>query len=373
MSFRASAPRARIGLAQPFAGRQFGGGLWSHDLSPPFCLICPARMILPMFTGDFTQLTIDFSSKTALAMTALGMMVTALFVVGSFVKKRFFCFLCPMSALHYLFSKLALFRLKKDGDKCTRCGDCYRVCDLEIKEIADEVKKRDIMTDDCTLCAGVARPEEGAQKATSLRHCFESTKPASSSAQRTTAWTPLRIPPFPAHTPGARSRDHARSHHRRFRRQPGGDAVFLRTVPPRLYPGRSVAARGQADRHHLHPGARRTHLRGRRDARAPVQRLLPLRSDRRRLHAREILFAGEGHEHAAFETPIEASQTDLIVNPPPAIRRRRLGDDRRYGHAVDLELPNVMRARKRHYWQRSVRQLRNKPREGCSHAKTSRR
>ncbi len=145
-----------------------GGGLWSHDLSPPFCLICPARMILPAFTGDFSQFTIDFSSKTAVVMTALGMMVTALFVVGSFVKKRFFCFICPMSALHYLFSKLALFRLQKDGGKCTRCGDCYRVCDLEIKEIADEVGKRDIMTDDCTLCLKCVAscPEEGALKAT---------------------------------------------------------------------------------------------------------------------------------------------------------------------------------------------------------------
>ena len=141
-----------------------GGGWWSHDMSPPFCLICPGRTILPMFTGDFSQLSIDFSSKTALVMTALGMGVTGLFLVGSFVKKRFFCFFCPMSALHYIASGLALLRLKKDGAKCTRCGDCFRVCDLEIKEIADDVTTRDIMTDDCTLCLKcvAACPEEGA-------------------------------------------------------------------------------------------------------------------------------------------------------------------------------------------------------------------
>jgi polyferredoxin len=145
-----------------------GGGWFSRDLSPPFCLICPARMILPLFTGDVSQFTIDFSSKTAMVMTALGMAVTALFLVGSFVKKRFFCFLCPMSALHYLISKPALLKLKKDGDKCTRCGDCYRVCDLEIKEIADDVKTVDIMTDDCTLCLKCVAscPEPGALKAT---------------------------------------------------------------------------------------------------------------------------------------------------------------------------------------------------------------
>lgn len=145
-----------------------GGGFFSHDMSPPFCLICPARMVLPMFTGDLSQFTIDFSSKTAMIMTAVGISVTALFLVGAFVKKRFFCFFCPMSALHYLISKPALLKLKKDGDKCTRCGDCYRVCDMEIKEIADDVKTVNIMADDCIMCLKCVAscPEEGALKAT---------------------------------------------------------------------------------------------------------------------------------------------------------------------------------------------------------------
>ncbi|MDD5057562.1 MAG: 4Fe-4S binding protein [Sideroxydans sp.] len=145
-----------------------GGGLFSHSMSPPFCLICPARMILPLFTGDVTQFTIDFSSTAALVMTALGISVTALFLVGSFVKKRFFCFFCPMSALHYLISKPALLKLKKDGDKCTRCGDCYTVCDMGIREIADDVTTKNIMTDDCTLCLKCVAscPENGALKAT---------------------------------------------------------------------------------------------------------------------------------------------------------------------------------------------------------------
>ncbi|MEN6585893.1 MAG: 4Fe-4S binding protein [Sulfuricella sp.] len=156
-----------------------GGGIFSHDMSPPFCLICPARMILPMFTGDFSQFSIDFSSKTALAMTALGMAVTALFLVGSFVKKRFFCFLCPMSALHYLISKPALLKLKKNGDKCTRCGDCYTVCDMGIRAIADDIETKDIMTDDCTLCLKCVAscPEPGALKATFAGiSIFESTE-----------------------------------------------------------------------------------------------------------------------------------------------------------------------------------------------------
>ncbi|PKM42972.1 MAG: 4Fe-4S ferredoxin [Gammaproteobacteria bacterium HGW-Gammaproteobacteria-1] len=145
-----------------------GGGMLSKDLRTPFCDICPARMIIPTFTGNFSHWTIDFSTKTAMAMSALGLIVTGLFFIGAFVKKRFFCFFCPMSALHYLFSRLALLRLRKDGAKCTRCGDCYRVCDMEIREIADEVDRPQIMMDDCTLCLKCVAscPEEGALKAT---------------------------------------------------------------------------------------------------------------------------------------------------------------------------------------------------------------
>jgi polyferredoxin len=156
-----------------------GGALLPHSLGTPFCDICPGRMIIPLFSGDFSQLTIDFSSKTSMIMTALGMLITGLFFTGAFVKKRFFCFFCPMSALHYLFSKPALLNLKKDGDKCTRCGDCYRVCDMQITEIADDVEHPRIMQDDCILCFKciAACPEDGALKATFAgMPIFESTE-----------------------------------------------------------------------------------------------------------------------------------------------------------------------------------------------------
>jgi len=145
-----------------------GGGWFQKDLKSPFCMICPGRTIIPLFSADFSQLSIDFSSKTNMIMTGLGLAVTGLFFIGSFVKKRFFCFYCPMGAFHYLLSKIALLRLKKDGSKCTRCGDCFRVCDQEIKVIADDVTQKEIMTDDCIMCLKcvAACPEPGALKAT---------------------------------------------------------------------------------------------------------------------------------------------------------------------------------------------------------------
>ena len=105
-----------------------------------------------MFIGDFSQWTIDFSSTVAITLTSIGIIFTALFFIGSFVKKRFFCFFCPMSALHYIFSKFSIVSFKKDGSKCTKCGDCYAVCDMQIKDIADDITSTNILKDDCILC-----------------------------------------------------------------------------------------------------------------------------------------------------------------------------------------------------------------------------
>ena len=147
-------------------------GMTLHsDMSTPFCSICPARMVIPVFAGDFSQWTVDFSTRTAMVMTALGMAITGIFFIGAFMRRRFFCLFCPMSALHYLFKPIALLRLQKDGDKCTRCGNCHRVCDMEIKVIADDVQRKEIMTDDCMMCfkCVAACPEEDALKVTFLK------------------------------------------------------------------------------------------------------------------------------------------------------------------------------------------------------------
>ncbi len=124
----------------------------SHDWATPFCMICPGRTVLPLLTGDTSQLAIDYSSKTKMVFSSLGMVVTGLFFVGSFFRKRFFCFFCPMSAFHYIFSKIGMLRLVKEGKKCTKCGDCYRACDMGIHDIADDVENTNMVKDDCMLC-----------------------------------------------------------------------------------------------------------------------------------------------------------------------------------------------------------------------------
>ncbi len=147
-----------LGISNSFAGLP----RLPHDFSTPFCMICPGRTVLPIFSGDIGQLIVDFSSRTKMVLTGLGMVVTGLFFTGAFVKKRFFCLFCPMSALQYAFSKAAILKLKKDGAKCTRCGNCYRVCDVGIRDIAEDIVNTDITKDDCMMCfkCVAACPEE---------------------------------------------------------------------------------------------------------------------------------------------------------------------------------------------------------------------
>lgn len=144
----------------------FGMPVLSHEFATPYCMICPARTLLPIFSGDLSQLAVDFSSKPKMALTGLGMAISGVFLAGAFVKKRFFCLYCPMSAFQYLFSRLGFLRLEKNGAGCTRCGNCLRACDMDIRAIADDVESRNIVKDDCMMCfkcVGVC-PEQGCLK-----------------------------------------------------------------------------------------------------------------------------------------------------------------------------------------------------------------
>ena len=51
---------------------------------------------------------------------------------------RCFCrFLCPLGALYGLLAKLALLGVKLDGERCTHCGACLRLCPMDIRRVGD--------------------------------------------------------------------------------------------------------------------------------------------------------------------------------------------------------------------------------------------
>ncbi|MEJ2227165.1 MAG: 4Fe-4S binding protein [Alphaproteobacteria bacterium] len=140
----------------------------SREWTAPFCQMCPARPLMPLLEGNFSEFFIDLSSIPGMILTTIAILLVGLFFTVSFIKRRFLCSYCPMLAFLSLFDKVGLLSLKKDGQRCTRCGNCYRACPMEIRAIEEEKVKKNLVTQDCILCLRCVEscPENGALDAT---------------------------------------------------------------------------------------------------------------------------------------------------------------------------------------------------------------
>jgi polyferredoxin len=104
-----------------------------------FCDFCPAIITTAAFSGFKLNLVING-------------FVAVFFLVASFFKRRFWCNICPFGYFLGLFSKISLFRIRKDTQACTECGACYEACPMGIKNIYSERKKENVTTHDCIMC-----------------------------------------------------------------------------------------------------------------------------------------------------------------------------------------------------------------------------
>lgn len=152
-------------VAFPFLGKSVA---W--DFKMLFCKLCPGRYICPLVIGNSSTFMIKFGSPVAMPMFTLGLIFSFVTIVGSLVKRRFWCSYCPMSLLLSFYRKISFLKLKKDPQKCTRCGICYNVCPMEIKEVYQERKRENVTFGDCILCFQCVEncPEDGALQATFL-------------------------------------------------------------------------------------------------------------------------------------------------------------------------------------------------------------
>ncbi len=123
-----------------------------RDFGLPFCQICPAKPLMSLFEGNLKNLAIDITNPITTIMTLLSVVFAGGFLVGMFFKDRFFCIFCPMLALISLFDKFGFIRLKKRVDDCTGCGNCQRVCPVNIRQVHLEKEKEEVLTSDCILC-----------------------------------------------------------------------------------------------------------------------------------------------------------------------------------------------------------------------------
>ncbi|MBC7130803.1 4Fe-4S binding protein [Candidatus Bathyarchaeota archaeon] len=146
------------------SGTEKGGYLYSY-LSAPYCQVCPMRTlsVLAEVSIGAMDAAFVFSHTTGLFyeagyyITSINMVVLIFATIGSLMYRRLWCRICPVGALTGIFSrftpfkKLALLRLTKDEEKCTKCGICKRVCPPQITEVYEE-KGGDVTTSACILC-----------------------------------------------------------------------------------------------------------------------------------------------------------------------------------------------------------------------------
>ncbi len=149
---------------QLIPGTQTGGYVTNY-FNAPFCLVCPMRPLCVLVENavGFMNASYVFSQTTGILkeagyyVTSLNVIVLVLITVGALAFRRFWCRICPLGGLTALFStftpfkQIALTRLHKNEEKCTKCGVCKRVCPTQVTEVYDE-KGGDVTVSGCMLC-----------------------------------------------------------------------------------------------------------------------------------------------------------------------------------------------------------------------------
>ncbi|HHZ06899.1 MAG TPA: 4Fe-4S binding protein [Clostridiales bacterium] len=62
------------------------------------------------------------------------LLILGIIILLSILVYRPFCrYLCPLGGIYGLFNPISLYRYKVDAAKCTKCGKCQKVCNMDIK------------------------------------------------------------------------------------------------------------------------------------------------------------------------------------------------------------------------------------------------
>jgi ferredoxin-type protein NapH len=135
------------------------------NLNEPFCLVCPVRPLCVLAECALGYMNFSYVSQitygplyiTGFYVTSLNLAVLIIVTILAFAYRRFWCRFCPLGGLTALFStftpfkQIALTRLHKNEEKCTKCGICKRVCPTQVTEVFDK-KGGDVTVSRCMLC-----------------------------------------------------------------------------------------------------------------------------------------------------------------------------------------------------------------------------
>jgi ferredoxin-type protein NapH len=128
------------------------------------CETCPARIIMPLFSGNPPGYY-SFNTVVYAIFAIVGISFLILFFLAFFFKRPF-CKVCPSGTILSLFNTGSLLSKEKDVKKCTSCGICARVCPTDNKHIFREKVHKRVDSANCVRCYSCVRhcPEKDCLK-----------------------------------------------------------------------------------------------------------------------------------------------------------------------------------------------------------------
>jgi ferredoxin len=146
-------------------------------LNEPWCLVCPARPLCVFIECAVGSMNWSYVTKitygpfwwTGFYVTSINLAFLIAITILALAYRRFFCRICPLGGLTALFStftpfkQIAMTRLEKNEQKCTKCGVCKRVCPTQATDMYEK-KGGNVTESRCIFCARCVEdcPYEGA-------------------------------------------------------------------------------------------------------------------------------------------------------------------------------------------------------------------
>ena len=140
-----------------------GMGVTPHATGDAYCQVCPSRLATTLLTANTDQMAIRTGSTLDFAFGAIANTLFGFILVAAFAVRQPFCRICPLLSFNATFQRLSPMRLvKKQHDKCDKCGICAKACPMDIHEIAREHGAK-AFHEDCTLCGRCVEfcPDDG--------------------------------------------------------------------------------------------------------------------------------------------------------------------------------------------------------------------
>ncbi len=117
----------------------------------PYCQICPARLICPLF-GFIKPGWKDFETGITSMFTILAWIVMGIFIAAFYWGRRIWCHLCPVGLMNSWFNKGAGLALKKKAVKCNKCGLCTEACPMGLTEMYEKNTDGVYNRNGCIMC-----------------------------------------------------------------------------------------------------------------------------------------------------------------------------------------------------------------------------